>query len=380
MFHLGQRATRFGRLCFRLAGRSLLAGLAAGILATACLAERNQMPARPSEPSSNAPSTLLLRHRGYFQFQFDGGSLGASKADGAFPAANGIAPFPATERLLFRRFRTAFDLKIDSRWSLFNELNLDFLESQIQVLDLRLDYRVSDQWKLSAGRFKVPFGWEGLRSSRTTHTVERSDMTVALYPERDIGLSVTNKGDWGEGTLGAFLGQPRGVGGFNNQYDLVGRASFNLADGLKLGASGHVGTFRPNGTTLDLPVRRAGTDLQWTSGRWSLDAETIWSDGYNPFSGLDSRAFGYQGIVVYRVSEPLDLVLSYDRFDPDLDRTDAMSPNNASNSRDRKVAGITYHIDRAKTHRVMLNYEIKDTLSGPALRTQGPRLRYQVAW
>lgn len=371
---------KFGRFRLHLAGRILAIGLVAGALTTACLAERNQVPSAPSEPPSKAPDSPILRHRGYFQYQFDGQSLGSSRAGSPFPVSNGIAPFPASDRLLFRRFRTTFEFRMDSRWNLLTEFNTDFQERELQVLDLRFDYRLTDRWKISAGRYKVPFGWEGLRSSRTTNTIERSDMTAALYPERDIGLSLSRKEDWGDLTLGAFLGQPRGVGGFNNQYDVIGRISISATEGLKLGLSGHLGTFRPSGTAEDFPVRRMGADLQWSSGRWSLEAETVWGDGYNPASGIDSRAFGYQGTVIYRVAEPLDLVLSYDRFDPDLDRTDPAFPSTAANSRDRKVAGLIYHIDRAKTHRVMLNYEIKDTLSGPGLRTHGPRFRYQVAW
>ena len=335
-------------------------------------------------PASTSTSTEVsypnLSYRGYLQMQWDQGALGAPAPEARFPSGNGVLSFPARDHILSRRFRNTLELKLDPQWTVLTEFNSDLGKGDFQMLDLRLDHKFSPSWKVSAGRFKVPFGWEGLRSSRTTNTVERSDMTVVLYPERDVGASVTYRNGAAEVTLGSFLGQPRGVGSSNGQFDTIGRATLAISPDLKVGVSGHLGSFRLNGTTEDLPVRRWGADLQWSRGAWGFEAETIWSDGWNLASQESSRAFGVSGTVIHRLAEPLDLVVSYDRFDPNLDSSSSTLANSAETARDRKVVGLTYHFDRQKTHRLMLNYEWKDSLEGAAFHREGLRMRYQIAW
>ena len=322
-----------------------------------------------------------LTHQGQIQFQLDDGSLGSPRASSPFPSSNGIGPFPADTRLFVRRFRPAFNLAISPQLDLQTEFNIDPTNHRIQLLDARFNYDLGKRTFLSAGRFKVPFGWEGLRSSRSTNTIERSDMTSALYPERDVGVSVThNEPHLGLFSLGTFLGQPRSNGGSNGHFDVVGRGLFHISDQLSLGVSGQAGTYRPSGRDHDLPVRRAGLEVQYREGPLRLEGEAIYSDGYNSMSSVSTRAFGYYGAAIYQLAEPLDLVLQYDRFDPDLDSVDPRQPLNATNARDRKVIGLNYYIDRDLMHRIMFNYEFKQDLEGPTLRTSGFRLRYQLAW
>lgn len=322
-----------------------------------------------------------ITHQGQIQFQLDDGSLGSPRASSPFPSSNGIGPFPADARLFVRRFRPAFNLAISPKLDLQTEFNIDPTNHRIQLLDARFNYDLGERIFLSAGRFKVPFGWEGLRSSRSTNTIERSDVTSALYPERDVGLSIThNEPHLGQFSLGTFLGQPRSNGGSNGHFDAVGRGLFHISDQLSVGVSGHAGTYRPSGRDHDLPVRRAGLEVQYKDGPLQLEGEAIYSDGYNSMSSVSTRAFGYYAAAVYQLAEPLDLVLQYDRFDPNLDAVDVRQPLNATNARDRKVIGLNYYIDRKLMHRVMLNYELKQDLEGPTLRTNGFRLRYQLAW
>ena len=129
-----------------------------------------------------------------------------------------------------------------------------------------------------------------------------------------------------------------------------------------------------------MPVRRLGTELHVEQGPVTVEAEAMWSDGYNVTSRTDTKAFGYYAAVVTRLSGPLDFVLHYDRFDPDLDGIDSRVARNEMNARDRKVIGLNYYIDRDLGHRIMLNYEWKQTVEGPRLQTDGWRLRYQFAW
>lgn len=332
-----------------------------------------------------------IHHQGQVQLQFNSGRLGSTRATSDRPANNGVAPFPATDKLFFRRIRPVWVVEFSPRLLLDTEFEIDLQDQpfdevdlekpRVEMLDLLLKYSFTDNTSLALGRYKVPFGWEGLRSSRTINTIERSDVTVYCYPERDVGVTLYHEQpELGEFALGTFLGQPRSNGGSNGSVDLIGRANFRVTEELRLGASGHLGTFRPTGSGMDLPVRRLGAEAQWSSGPFKLESEAIYSDGYNTASGADSRAFGYYLNGVYRVAEPLDIVLSYDRFDPDLDQKTVLRSNNRVDDRDRKVIGLNYYISREPIHRIMLNYEMRQSLEGPALDRNGFRLRYQIAW
>jgi phosphate-selective porin O/P len=333
--------------------------------------------------SREEPKTYPYIHQeGQIQFQFNDGSLGSSKKNGFIPANNGLANFQARDRLFIRRFRPTWKLYISPQVHLDTEFNIDTREMKIDVLDLLVNYDFSEQTSLAVGRYKVPFGWEGLRSSRGINTVARSDATVFLYPERDVGVSVVHRREGlGDFRLGTFLGQPRSNGDTNGSVEIIGRASFSLSDSLNLGASGHLGSFRPTGTGSDIPVRRAGLELQWEQEPLRFESEVLWSDGYNVASKGDTLAFGYYFTGIFRVAEPLDLVLGYDRFDPDTNSVNTLQADNATNARDRKVIGLNYYISRTSpVHRVMLNYEIRQSLEGLPTDATGFRLRYQVGW
>ncbi len=344
-----------------------------------------------AEELNEPPTYPRVRHQGQVQLQFNSGSLGSTRATSDRPSNNGVADFPATDSVFFRRSRPGWvaefspHLELDTEFEIdlqdqpFDEVDLE--KPRVEMLDLFLRYRFTDSTSVALGRYKVPFGWEGLRSSRTINTVERSDVTVYCYPERDVGVTLFHKEpELGEFAIGSFLGQARSNGGSNGSFDLIGRANFRVTDQLRLGASGHLGTFRPTGSGMDIPVRRVGAEAQWSSGPFKVESEAIYSDGYNTASSADSKAFGYYLSGVYRVAEPLDFVLSYDRFDPDLDQKSVVAPNNRTDDRDRKVIGLNYYISREPIHRVMLNYEIRQSLEGPALDRSGFRLRYQIAW
>jgi phosphate-selective porin O/P len=355
--------------------------------------EQEQEQKQPSDSESEqqqAKSYPDVEHRGQLQLQVNGGSLGSVRENSFVPANNGLAPFPASTRVFERRFRPAWDVWFSPRFSLQTEFEIDNLRDEfdgdfgnfkVAPLDLLLRYDFDERTNVQLGRFKVPFGWEGLRSSRTINTVERSDATVYMYPERDVGISFSHDREGVVNfSVGTFLGQPRSNGDANGSLEVIGRAVFPISDSLQIGASGHLGSFRPTGGQTDIPVRRLGTELHYEDGPFRFESEAIWSDGYNTASRSDTKAFGYYFTSIYRVADPLEFVLSYDWFDPDTGSVDSALAANSTNSRDRKLIGFNYYLKREPIHRIMLNYEMKQSLEGAPLDNWGFRLRYQIGW
>lgn len=321
---------------------------------------------------------------GQVQFQLDQGSLGSGSSSSGHPVRNGIGRFPVDSQVSPRRLRLYPRLLLSEQVSIINETDFDPDEFEhdelvLTVLDLYLKYEFAQGHHLRAGQFKVPFGYEFFRSSRTLTTIERSDASRQLF-QRDIGLGVFGKEGPFEYGIGVFQGQGQNEHERNGTNDVAARLLYSVSPGLKMGLSGQLGTFRPQGHSPDFQVRRAGVEVHYEDGPWLIDGEYLFSNGYNLFSRDATDSQGYYLYGTCRLQEPLDLVLGYDRFDPQRGAQGFGRDENALNDRDRYTLGLNYYLSREPIHRVMLNYEFRNELEGPGASTRGLRLRYQYSW
>lgn len=353
--------------------------LAVGLLSQGVLADPT--PSQPTE-ASEPPATKrrpTLELGGQVEIQADDGHLGNRNTSDSVPSVDGITRFPAATHLSIRRLRLVLTTHLGEDVDLVVQGHTDTRSDESELRDCYLRVNLPHDLTLLAGQFKVRFGREGLSSSTRTMTIERSDMSRALYQERDLGLNLGGRTSSGlTWDLGIFQGQGLNAGDQNSTKDASLRLVVPTASGLEVGLSGQVGTVQPDGSRLDLPVRRWGTDLRYKKGLWTLESEATWSDGWNKFSRVDSRAFGAYLGNTWNVSKDWDAVLFYDWFDPDLDRVDALVANNAFNARNRVVLGVNYYLDREAPHRLMLNYEVHRPCEGPRVEPDGWRLRYQL--
>ncbi len=239
---------------------------------------------------------------GQMQLQFGDDSLGSSSERTRRPKRNGIGAFPATDSLRFRRLRVIPTLHISPELDLVNETDFDpdrfqFDDYELTVLDLYLRYKFAEGHHLRFGQFKVPFGWEFFRSSRTLQVIERSDGSRQLF-QRDLGIGVFGKTDQLEYGLAFIQGQGQGEIDRNHAKDVSGRVVFRLSPSLRWGVSGHWGTILPDLDGPVFPIRRMATEVHFEEGPLTLEGEFLYGDGYNLFSEADtqSRAFYLTGI------------------------------------------------------------------------------------
>lgn len=330
------------------------------------------------------PSYPRFKLGGQVQTQLDQGSLGATRPTSTAPVRNGLGRFPVDSKLYLRRLRIYPQLEITPNLRIFNETDIDTDDFddeglQLEVLDLFARYDFDAGHHLRVGQFKLPFGQEFLGSSRELTTVERSDVSRQLF-QRDIGLGFFGEDDRFDYGVGVFQGQGENSTEKNGALDVSARLVYRLTPGLSLGASGHLGSIRPDGERDDIKVRRGGLELHYNDGPWAFDGEYLFSDGYNLFSEKATASQGFYLYNTFRLQEPLDLVLGYDRFDPDIGAIGSASTANARNDRDRFTIGLNYYWSRKPVHRVMLNYEFRNELEGVGVSTRGWRVRYQYTW
>ena len=321
---------------------------------------------------------------GQIQLQLDGGGLGSGRREGGPPVRNGIGAFPTSSRISPRRLRIYVDVHFSENVRLVNETDFEpdgFEQEDLEVtpLDLYLKWDIAPGHHLRLGQAKIPFGYEFLRSSRTLTTIERSDTSRLLF-QRDIGIGAYGEqGDFSYG-IGVYQGQGQNEHEVNGANDVVAKVDYQVTPQLRLGASGHIGSYRPDGSPDDMAVRRAGVEAIYENGPWTLESEFIVSDGYNLFSDAETPARGYYFYATRQVQDNLDAVVGYDRLDPDTDHKNPVRSDNRVNDRDRYTLGLNYYFSRDPIHRIMVNYEFRNELEGPSVSGSGVRVRYQYSW
>jgi phosphate-selective porin OprO/OprP len=120
-----------------------------------------------------------------------------------------------------RQARLSIKAKISDNWKAKLQVELAEDDASDLVKDAYLKY---DGWKyvdLTAGQKKEPFGLEAMTSSKSSMFIERSMVTSAFKPGRNIGISLNADTDRLLGQLGVYEAQNRDDDG--DTYALTGR-------------------------------------------------------------------------------------------------------------------------------------------------------------
>ena len=356
------------------AGRFFIASLLF-LLSSVSLAQNDEAEKK------DEPSYPRLKLGGQFQLQLDDGDL---KASSRRPVRNGIGFRPTDSRVDIRRLRLYATAYFSDQVSIVTETDfeaedLEPDEVTLTPLDFYLKYQFAEGHHLRIGQAKIPFGHEFLKTSRHLTVIERSDVSRMFF-QRDIGVGLFGKRERMEYAFGVYQGQGENVAERNGANDIAGKFEYQVTPGLRLGASGHLGVYRSERDLPDVPLRRLGFEAHYQDGPWTFEGEYILGNGYNLFSNADTPSRGFYLYNVIQVRPPLDLVIGYDRFDPDVGSVNLSRSDSSANERDRFTLGLNYYLKRKPVHRFMVNYEFRNELEGPSVSSQGFRLRYQYVW
>lgn len=157
----------------------------------------------------------------------------------AFPEG----PLGDTPGFLVRRARAEVEVSVGDRLRVVGEVDLG--EGEAELVDGYVEVALGRGLVARAGRFKTPFGYESLLSSRDLRFAERS-LATALSPRRDLGASV--RGTWRhvDAEVGVFNGVGDGASAqtaSDGALDAVGRVFVRPAGtGLGLGVAASAGT------------------------------------------------------------------------------------------------------------------------------------------
>lgn len=222
------------------------------------------------------------------------------------------------------------------------------------LLDAVFGYKLAGDNKLSIGQFKVPFGLENLTSSTNLDTINRSQVTEALVPGRDIGSQGRDIGVQLAGTkslaedgsrqieytVGLFNGAGINVGDDNGRKDPAARLVWKPGvEGLSLGLAHYNGAI---GSSHSAHVRTGG-EAVFLYGPWAVRSEYIRAkDGA-------VKKKGWYATVVKQIGAASQAVVRYDRLDSDTSVGDDASST--------LTLGLNWFLNKDGYTRWQLNYE-----------------------
>ena len=221
-----------------------------------------------------------------------------------------------------------------------------------KLLDGQLTISPHQQWSLSMGQYKPPFGTDFLISATSTPFVNRS-MATGLTTNRDVGATVSFRKKFSPDyslklTTGLFNGSGINTSDANNTKNFVARAEitlggmFTIAPNVYYGKTNQVDSLKED-------LADFGGSLTWKWHREIVETEYIHSK-----HGDTKRAGWYVwGGHMFSIGTPflreLQLLARYEQHDPD-----AGAPDDRT---DRLTIGTNLFVDRKYT-KIQLNYQI----------------------
>jgi len=319
-----------------------------------------------------AASEFKLTLGGFIQAQLEAGDVAAF--EGRFQSANG----EIKDRFRIRRarinvsgdYKEEFDFKLEGEFTQSDvgftvrdaagrTLGSNATRTAFGGTDLFANWHRFPELNIKVGQYKAPFGLEQLTADTKLFTTERSLVTTALTPERQIGVMLWGKPFatlWPEQkdllsySVGAFNGTGRNITtNDNNEFMYVGRLEvmamktkiLNQEVGVKFGADG-LSSRDDAGNTISPALRENsdgsissfnlpsagertayGFDASVRFGPFDFVGEYLHQrlstrtvNGIAPlFDGFHSDGYYLQGSY-FVIPKKLQLVSKYESFDP----------------------------------------------------------------
>ena len=189
-----------------------------------------------------------------------------------------------------RRFRLSIKTRMSDNWMAKIQVDYDNDDRSVGIKDAFVEYCLCETASLIVGKDKEPFGLENLSSSKNLYFKERSLVSSALGPGRNIGIALTGDRKNFFWQAGVYQADPTEDEDYN--YAITGRFALvpleTKTGFLHLGVSGSYRKFDGEKFKIDEPALVHTADLNVFSDK--IDTEDIMlygieaAFGYGPFA------------------------------------------------------------------------------------------------
>jgi len=209
------------------------------------------------------------------------------------------------------------------------------------LMDAFVTYNADNWARISVGTFKQPFSLEVATPCHALTTIDRSIVADQLVaPQRDFGLAIFGGNKYTKLNYSVALmnGTGLGVRDNNKKKDIIGRATYKVADFLTVGGSFRYGfpindeDVPTNPRENDHVRKTFGGEFQFNVNKLHIQGEYIYDEGDdNPAAGggcgaeplpLGFIRTGGYAMAWYDTPWNLQPVVKYEYFDPNTSVND----------------------------------------------------------
>jgi phosphate-selective porin len=203
--------------------------------------------------------------------------------------------------------------------------------------DFFIEYKISNDFKISLGQFKAPNTVEGLAPLANLNFAERSIISRTFGDRRERGVMLSYSKDWIKSALMLSNGGNTNTSDTNSDKDINLRVDVNLSQNLSLGT---FATYADGKTTTKY---RNGLNAQYTYKKFTLASEGILGKTFDSKTKEQIPDTAYYLDFVYDNKTILSPALRYEHLDSNKISSDIYS------------FGLSYKLPEAKA-KIQLNY------------------------
>jgi len=325
-----------------------------------------QQDAESNKKSFPATAARSIQFAGYTQFRYQ-----------AFDEN--------TKRDGFDIRRARLDVKGNFTPYFSYRLQADFAGSP-KLMDAYAEIKLNDYLNFTVGQFKIPFSMENLAALTKFELIDFSQAVDALVARgndviknqngRDIGIQLggtlvrSGNNPVVEYRLGVFNGSGINIADTaNDAKDIAARLIVSPLKAISLGASYYNGWGKAVKPDAEFAGRsqarnRFGLEASYTTSRLSLKSEYI-----QGIDGKTKKAGWYVWAGYYLIPQKLQVVLKYDTFDKNTEKSDNISIN--------YVAGLNYNFNNWS--RIQAFYILREE-EGPSVNNNQISVQYQIGF
>ncbi|MDR0544924.1 MAG: OprO/OprP family phosphate-selective porin [Odoribacteraceae bacterium] len=240
-------------------------------------------------------------------------------------------------------------------------LQVEFAKSP-KILDAYVAWKVSEALNVQVGQYKIPFSLENPYGPTTLETVDNSTVITKLVNYDDVAGISANGRDIGISARGSFVEKEGGYRALHYYAGFFNGNGINNSDNDNGKDFSAIFTVKPFKTVDVAASFYQGSGNRWRFGvgaRFENDRFLVRSEYITGETG-DKDSEGYYGVVGYRVTPAVQLLVKYDYFAEDRQK----SGNNTTilNESKKYLAGVRYA--PAKNVHLMANYSYADIGNG----------------